>query len=186
MRGSHWDHPYRVCAGLPCPQSGRRPVGKRHCPSSSRRTAEDPASRAAPTPLDRSASSPPCQAADGAAQNLRWRTDRGRSRRSHRVGLTARRPVRNPSGCRGRYPLCIPHTTVIPGEGRRHEPIYASYSWLGVPPVGVEPTLGTLLGGRPLPLGYGGGFIIPPVQLPERGVTPDRDIIFADLDVVFG
>src|SRR5215813_8765472 len=26
----------------------------------------------------------------------------------------------------------------------------------GVPPVGVEPTLGTLLGGRPLPLGYGG------------------------------
>ena len=33
---------------------------------------------------------------------------------------------------------------------------------VGVPPVGVEPTLGTLLGGRPLPLGYGGGFIIPP------------------------
>ena len=30
-----------------------------------------------------------------------------------------------------------------------------------VPPVGVEPTLGTLLGGRPLPLGYGGGPIIP-------------------------
>ena len=30
-----------------------------------------------------------------------------------------------------------------------------------VPPVGVEPTLGALLGGRPLPLGYGGGFIIP-------------------------
>ena len=31
-----------------------------------------------------------------------------------------------------------------------------------VPPVGVEPTLGTLLGGRPLPLGYGGVFIIQP------------------------
>ena len=30
-----------------------------------------------------------------------------------------------------------------------------------VPPVGVEPTLGTLLGGRPLPLGYGGLVIIP-------------------------
>jgi hypothetical protein len=38
-------------------------------------------------------------------------------------------------------------------------------------PVGVEPTLGTLLGGRPLPLGYGGGFIIPPVQLPNRRVA---------------
>jgi len=25
-----------------------------------------------------------------------------------------------------------------------------------VPPVGLEPTLRTLLGGRPLPLGYGG------------------------------
>jgi hypothetical protein len=31
-----------------------------------------------------------------------------------------------------------------------------------VPPVGVEPTLWTLLGGRPLPLGYGGDHIIPP------------------------
>src|SRR5690348_5751401 len=31
----------------------------------------------------------------------------------------------------------------------------------GVPPVGVEPTLGTLLGGRPLPLGYGGWVMIP-------------------------
>ena len=31
----------------------------------------------------------------------------------------------------------------------------------GVPPVGVEPTLGTLLGGRPLPLGYGGSEMIP-------------------------
>src|SRR5690348_4859716 len=30
-----------------------------------------------------------------------------------------------------------------------------------VPPVGVEPTLGTLLGGRPLPLGYGGWIRIP-------------------------
>src|SRR5215471_12545269 len=30
-----------------------------------------------------------------------------------------------------------------------------------VPPVGVEPTLGTLLGGRPLPLGYGGWVMIP-------------------------
>src|ERR1022692_1769373 len=33
-----------------------------------------------------------------------------------------------------------------------------------VPPVGVEPTLGTLLGGRPLPLGYGGWVIIPPLR----------------------
>src|SRR6516225_7561370 len=32
---------------------------------------------------------------------------------------------------------------------------------VGVPPVGVEPTLGTLLGGRPLPLGYGGWVMIP-------------------------
>src|SRR5690348_15705875 len=32
---------------------------------------------------------------------------------------------------------------------------------MGVPPVGVEPTLGTLLGGRPLPLGYGGWVMIP-------------------------
>jgi hypothetical protein len=40
-----------------------------------------------------------------------------------------------------------------------------------VPPVGVEPTLRTLLGGRPLPLGYGGGTIILRVQLPNRGVT---------------
>jgi hypothetical protein len=29
-----------------------------------------------------------------------------------------------------------------------------------VPPVGFEPTLRTLLGGRPLPLGYGGAPII--------------------------
>ncbi len=34
-------------------------------------------------------------------------------------------------------------------------------AWSSVPPVGVEPTLGTLLGGRPLPLGYGGLVIIP-------------------------
>ena len=32
---------------------------------------------------------------------------------------------------------------------------------MGVPPVGVEPTRGTLLGGRPLPLGYGGWVMIP-------------------------
>ena len=49
---------------------------------------------------------------------------------------------------------------------------------MGVPPVGVEPTLGTLLGGRPLPLGYGGGFIIPPVQLPNRGVAKTISIIW--------
>ena len=34
-----------------------------------------------------------------------------------------------------------------------------------VPPVGVEPTLGTLLGGRPLPLGYGGIAMIPRADL---------------------
>src|SRR5436309_3738746 len=48
-----------------------------------------------------------------------------------------------------------------------------------VPPVGVEPTLWTLLGGRPLPLGYGGRFIIPPVQLPNRGVAKTSAIIFS-------
>jgi hypothetical protein len=37
----------------------------------------------------------------------------------------------------------------------------AHNAWSSVPPVGVEPTLGTLLGGRPLPLGYGGLVIIP-------------------------
>ncbi len=31
---------------------------------------------------------------------------------------------------------------------------------IGVPPVGFEPTLRTLLGGRPLPLGYGGALIV--------------------------
>ena len=30
-----------------------------------------------------------------------------------------------------------------------------------VPPVGLEPTLPTLLGGSPLPLGYGGAKIVP-------------------------
>ena len=37
----------------------------------------------------------------------------------------------------------------------------SSQQLVGVPPVGVEPTLGTLLGGRPLPLGYGGWVMIP-------------------------
>jgi hypothetical protein len=41
-----------------------------------------------------------------------------------------------------------------------------------VPPVGVEPTLGTLLGGRPLPLGYGGIAMIPRNRL----VTPCKPI----------
>jgi hypothetical protein len=47
-----------------------------------------------------------------------------------------------------------------------------------VPPVGVEPTLGTLLGGRPLPLGYGGGTIILRTQLPNRGVTKTSSVYF--------
>jgi hypothetical protein len=55
---------------------------------------------------------------------------------------------------------------------------------LDVPPVGVEPTLGTLLGGRPLPLGYGGGPMIPPVQLPDLGVT-ETVTLFAGLRVAF-
>jgi hypothetical protein len=38
-----------------------------------------------------------------------------------------------------------------------------------VPPVGVEPTLGTLLGGRPLPLGYGGWIRIPRPRQIIRG-----------------
>src|SRR5207342_2891679 len=38
-----------------------------------------------------------------------------------------------------------------------------------VPPVGVEPTLGTLLGGRPLPLGYGGWVMIPRLSPIIRG-----------------
>src|SRR5271166_129989 len=54
----------------------------------------------------------------------------------------------------------------VPSSGLGPRPSRSS-----VPPVGVEPTLGTLLGGRPLPLGYGGGFIIPPVQLPNRGAA---------------
>ena len=56
-------------------------------------------------------------------------------------------------------------------------PLRLHWQLRAVPPVGVEPTLGTLLGGRPLPLGYGGGFIIPPVQLPNRGVTTTSSII---------
>ena len=53
-----------------------------------------------------------------------------------------------------------------PGR-RRHKRM----SELAVPPVGLEPTLGTLLGGRPLPLGYGGAFIIPPAYLTNYKVT---------------
>jgi hypothetical protein len=37
---------------------------------------------------------------------------------------------------------------------------YGALCLLMVPPVGLEPTLRTLLGGRPLPLGYGGALII--------------------------
>ena len=37
--------------------------------------------------------------------------------------------------------------------------VWGSFKHL-VPPVGFEPTLRTLLGGRPLPLGYGGALII--------------------------
>ena len=48
----------------------------------------------------------------------------------------------------------------------------------GVPPVGVEPTLGTLLGGRPLPLGYGGGPNITSAQLPNRGVAKTSSRLF--------
>src|SRR5215475_7996198 len=55
----------------------------------------------------------------------------------------------------------------------------------GVPPVGVEPTLGTLLGGRPLPLGYGGWVMIPrPVRTilaranRERKIRPGSHIQF--------
>src|SRR5215469_10352577 len=55
----------------------------------------------------------------------------------------------------------------------------------GVPPVGVEPTLGTLLGGRPLPLGYGGWVMIPrPVRTilaranRERKIHPGAHIQF--------
>ena len=60
-------------------------------------------------------------------------------------------------------------TSLIPGssDGRNRS---RNPGWPGpamprmrcyVPPVGVEPTLGTLLGGRPLPLGYGGFMRIP-------------------------
>jgi hypothetical protein len=65
-------------------------------------------------------------------------------------------------------------SAVIPGRVRQANDAYAVASRLSrpdqgssgttcsrVPPVGVEPTLGTLLGGRPLPLGYGGWVIIP-------------------------
>src|SRR5215469_74019 len=48
-------------------------------------------------------------------------------------------------------------------------PLPADTRPVTVPPVGVEPTLGTLLGGRPLPLGYGGWVMIPRPPLIIRG-----------------
>jgi hypothetical protein len=59
---------------------------------------------------------------------------------------------------------------------------------MGVPPVGVEPTLGTLLGGRPLPLGYGGWVMIPRLVRTilaqanrERKIHPSAQIQFTAL-----
>jgi hypothetical protein len=55
-----------------------------------------------------------------------------------------------------------------------------SYSRSAVPPVGVEPTLGTLLGGRPLPLGYGGVAMIPRthVTIPDNAIS--NRLVFYD------
>jgi len=53
----------------------------------------------------------------------------------------------------GAYPLTDHSATDITRE--------QCHTCSEVPPVGVEPTLGTLLGGRPLPLGYGGFAIVP-------------------------
>src|SRR5213592_4281602 len=58
--------------------------------------------------------------------------------------------VTSPAGARpGRWRPDMPRSLQVQGLDT------------GVPPVGVEPTLGTLLGGRPLPLGYGGWAMIP-------------------------
>ena len=62
-------------------------------------------------------------------------------------------------------PLPLGQMTAWRGESARRMTGTAigppNYSRSAVPPVGVEPTLGTLLGGRPLPLGYGGVAMIP-------------------------
>src|SRR6516164_2267141 len=52
-----------------------------------------------------------------------------------------------------------------------------------VPPVGVEPTLGTLLGGRPLPLGYGGATRIPRRGRIIRGPGNGRRDIFSGVRI---
>jgi hypothetical protein len=57
------------------------------------------------------------------------------------------------------------HTTKKNRLASQHDASLTCY----VPPVGLEPTLGTLLGGRPLPLGYGGFMRIPrTVQINAR------------------
>src|SRR6185437_11275062 len=67
-----------------------------------------------------------------------------------RLGGHRRTACPAPSGCRAHEPRGDAETLGVVAAPR------------GVPPVGVEPTLGTLLGGRPLPLGYGGWVMIPP------------------------
>jgi hypothetical protein len=59
---------------------------------------------------------------------------------------------------------CDPSTSSLLGGQQAQQGFWRRSSQVRlwrVPPVGLEPTLGTLLGGRPLPLGYGGWVIIP-------------------------
>ena len=59
---------------------------------------------------------------------------------------------------------------------------YGALCLLIVPPVGLEPTLRTLLGGRPLPLGYGGVLIITQLRyLSSNQIfrTPERQFALA-------
>jgi len=66
----------------------------------------------------------------------------------------------------GRTALSIVHSTLARADELAHCRCRCTVTIRNaldhqVPPVGFEPTLGTLLGGQPLPLGYGGGVIVP-------------------------
>src|ERR1022692_661313 len=73
--------------------------------------------------------------------------------------LSSRRSRRHQESA-GRASSLATRTPNSIGKPMRHAPPMPRLT-CSVPPVGVEPTLGTLLGGRPLPLGYGGFLRIP-------------------------
>ncbi len=75
--------------------------------------------------------------------------------------LTMRRPCKLHSHVRMQF-------TYADADARNL--IYRSPAEWFVPPVGFEPTLRTLLGGRPLPLGYGGALIVTLISLSIRPV----------------